>query len=541
LNAGVETAQASPEQSDAMLVAQFRAGAEGAFAELVRRHQIPVFRLLLGMTSDADEAELFCEQVFFEAARRVQDLPAEQSFGSWLLSISRDTVRKAEQKRPKATAPRRVGPRPRDPKALVKQEVRTALTDLSGDERVALILADLEGDSFDDIARTLGTTTDEAERIVHTARSKFEQGLQRTDTTAVEAEKPSDSLLEPGTLLDGRFRIEKLLGKGGMGAVYRAIDTTSGEPVALKTLLPSTERDPALRRRFAREAEVIERLQHPNFVRLIHHGQRDGEPSYVAMELLDGDALNEVLEREARLAPRRALHIVRHLLRGLSYAHERGVIHRDLKPENVMLLERDADRDFAKLLDLGIAKLIGADDARRTRLTGQNEMIGTPLYISPEMLRGEALDGRADLYSLTVLLYEMLAARPPFDATTSTALFAMHLVTPPPTLSAAVPELAVPSLEQLLQAGLAKDPSARIPSAESYARRVEELLTLDWDNLPKISRTVTTLPPAPKKLAAGAALAAGAIADESTKNKPRWPFIVAALVLVVLVVWALRR
>jgi serine/threonine-protein kinase len=261
------------------------------------------------------------------------------------------------------------------------------------------------------------------------------------------------------------------------------------------------------------------------------------------MELLDGAALNQVLEREARLEPRRALRIVQHLLRGLTYAHERGVIHRDLKPENVMLLERDADHDFAKLLDLGIAKLVGADDARRTRLTGQNELIGTPLYISPEMLRGEALDGRADLYSLTVLLYEMLAARPPFDAKTSTALFAMHLVTPPPPLSAAVPDLAVPSLEQLLQAGLAKEPSARIPSAESYARRVEELLRLDWDNLPKISRTATTVPPAPKKRGAGASVERSPIAaaDAAPEARSRWPLVVLGLLLLALVGLALRR
>ncbi len=535
----VQAAEVSPEDGDAALVAQFRAGAEGAFAELVRRHQIPVFRLLLGVTSDADEAELFCEQVFFEAARRLPDMPLQQTFGGWLLSLSRELVRKAEEKRPRATAPRRTGPRPRDPKALVKHEVRTALTDLSGDERVALILADLQGDSLDEIARTLGTTPDEAERIVHTARTKFEQGLERTDAEPV-AEPDSEALLEPGTLLDARFRIESLLGKGGMGAVYRAVDTTTGEPVALKTLLPSTERDPALRRRFAREAEVIERLQHPNFVRLIHHGQREGEPSYVAMELLDGKALNLVLERETRLEPRRALHIVQHLLRGLGYAHERGVVHRDLKPENVMLLEREADHDFAKLLDLGIAKLVGADDARRTRLTGQNELIGTPLYISPEMLRGEALDGRADLYSLTVLLYEMLAARPPFDAKTSTALFAMHLVTPPPPLSAAVPELAVPSLEQLLQAGLAKEPAARSPSAESSARRVEELLALDWETLPKISRTASTLPPATKKRVVAAAERAVA-AEAGPRARLRWLLPAAAALLLVLVGWALRR
>lgn len=535
----------SPEREDAALIAQYRAGADAAFAELVRRHQIPVFRLLLGMTSDADQAELFCEQVFFEAARRIVDVPEGQAIGSWLLGLSREVVRKAEEKRPKtAVAPRRKGPRPRDPKALVKQEVRTALTDLSGDERVALILADLQGDSLDEIASTLGTTPDEAEQIVATARAKFEQGMERSNDDAPQAgERPRDGLLAPGTLLDERFRIESLLGKGGMGAVYRAVDTQTGEAVALKTLLPASENDPALRRRFAREAEVIQRLQHPNFVRLIHYGEREGEPSYVAMELLDGAALNQVLERETRLAPRRALHIVQQMLKGLSYAHEQGVIHRDLKPENVMLLAHDAEPDFPKLLDLGIAKLVGTEDARRTRLTQQNELLGTPLYISPEMLRGEPLDARADLYSLTVVLYEMLASRPPFDAKTSTALFAMHLVSPPPPLSEVAPELSVAPLEQLLQLGLAKDPGARIPSAESYARRIEELLRLDWDNLPKVSRSALTVPPAAKRTRNAPAAAAGAASAVGVEPKrSRWfALAIVAVVLLALAYLVLAR
>jgi len=540
-----EATHFSPEREDGALVAQYRAGADAAFAELVRRHQIPVFRLLLGMTSDADQAELFCEQVFFEAARRIVDLPEAQPIGSWLLGLSREVVRKAEEKRPKATAaaPRRVGPRPRDPKALVKHEVRTALTDLSGDERVALILADLQGDSLDEIASTLGTTPDEAEKIVATARAKFEEGMERSNDASPTDDRPREGLLQPGTLLDQRFRIESLLGKGGMGAVYRAIDTLTGDAVALKTLLPASENDPALRRRFAREAEVIRRLQHPNFVRLIHYGEREGEPSYVAMELLDGDALNQVLERETRLAPRRALHIVQQMLRGLSYAHEQGVIHRDLKPENVMLLAHDAEPDFPKLLDLGIAKLVGTEDARRTRLTQQNELLGTPLYISPEMLRGEPLDARADLYSLTVVLYEMLASRPPFDAKTSTALFAMHLVSPPPPLSEVAPELSVAPLEQLLQLGLAKDPGARIPSAESYARRIEELLRLDWENLPKVSRSAATVPPAARRARnAPAATAASANAVLVKPGRSRRLLLAVALALLLgLAYWLLAR
>jgi serine/threonine protein kinase len=197
-----------------------------------------------------------------------------------------------------------------------------------------------------------------------------------------------------------------------------------------------------------------------------------------------------------------------------------------------MLLEHDAEPDFPKLLDLGIAKLVGTEDARRTRLTQQNELLGTPLYISPEMLRGEPLDARADLYSLTVVLYEMLASRPPFDAKTSTALFAMHLVSPPPPLSEVAPELAVAPLEQLLQLGLAKEPASRIPSAESYARRVEELLRLDWDNLPKVSRIAPTVPPANKR-ARSVVAAAGpnALAPVAEPKRGRWLLLTLAVVV----------
>jgi serine/threonine-protein kinase len=231
--------------------------------------------------------------------------------------------------------------------------------------------------------------------------------------------------------------------------------------------------------------------------------------------------------------------VIRHVLQGLVYAHGQGVIHRDLKPENVMLLHEAADPDFAKLLDLGIAKLTGSEDAHRTRLTQQNELIGTPLYISPEMLRGEPLDARADLYSLTVVLYEMLASRPPFDGKTPTALFAMHLVAPPPPLSETAPELSVPKLEQLLQAGLAKEPAARIPSAETYLRRVDELLALDWDAIPRAARGAPTLPPLRRAKRAAPAI------DERTarpepRATPRWLWVLLLMAALVAAIWLSR-
>ena len=464
------------DASDEQLVAAVRAGSETAFGELVRRHQIAAFRLLLGFVGNGDDAERLCERLFIEAARRIDELPAGDTFQQWLVRLARELVKKHDEQRPKA-APRKKPRVARDAKTLVKHEVQDVLAQLSSDERLSLVLADLEGDSYEAIAQTLGTSADEARTLVASARGKF---IDAMDREAASPAKEAGELSE-GQLVDGRFRIGSVLGKGGMGAVYRATDKETGLTVALKVLLPAAAQDPTLRRRFAREAELIERLQHPSFVRFVHHGQAEGEPAYVVMELLEGRGLDAVIEQAQRLEPLRALHITQKLLQGLRYAHGLGVVHRDMKPENVVLVEQDLDREFPKILDLGIAKLVGAENVAKTGITEKGELFGTPLYISPELLRGEELDGRADLYALTVMLYQMLASRPPFYSTNSMGLFAMHLATPPPTLGSVAPELAVPpALEQLLARGLAKEPRERIASADEYLKVIDELLVHEW-------------------------------------------------------------
>lgn len=481
------------EVGDEKLVADVRAGSETAFGELVRRHQIAVFRLLLGFVGNGDDAERLCERLFVEAARRIDELPPEGTFQEWLVRLTREVVKKDEAQRPSTAV--RSKPRPvRDVKTLVKREVQQVLAQLTSDERLSLVLADLEGDSYEVIAQTLGTSSDEARSLVASARSKFIEAMDQ-DAARKTAEA---SELKQGQVLDTRFRIGDMLGKGGMGAVYRATDERTGRPVALKVLLPAAAQDPTLRRRFAREAELIQRLQHPNFVRFVHHGEAPGEPAYVVMELLEGLGLDALIEQAKRLDPVRALHLTQKLLHGLGYAHGQGVVHRDLKPENVLLVEHETDREFPKILDLGIAKLLGADAVAKTGITERGELFGTPLYISPELLRGDELDGRADLYALTVMLYQMLTSRPPFYSSNSLGVFAMHLATPPPTLASSAPELkAPPALEQLLAKGMAKEPNERISSADEYLRAIDELLLGEWaglplSDLPRVSSSAVT-------------------------------------------------
>jgi len=534
------------EPSDAELVTMYReTGTDVAFSELIRRHQIAIFRLLLTLLADADEAEKLCEQTFFEAARKLDQLADPAGFQPWLASIARALVQKAEAARGKQprkrAAARKIAPAA-DPRGLVKQQVQGVLGELSNDERAALVLADLEGDSFDAIAATLGTTAAGAERLVELARSKFVDALVRRAEDEGARPVPATVVpdVEPGRVLGKRFRIEQRVGEGGMGTVFRATDLKTGQAVALKTLLPEAAKDPALRRRFEREAKILQKVEHPNFVRFLAYGSGSGDPAYVVMELLRGDALSKLLTKESRFVPQRALHITRHVLTGLQHAHGLGIVHRDVKPDNVVIVPADRDPEFAKILDFGIARLAEPDATDNTKLTQKGEIFGTPAYMAPEQVRGDPIDSRVDLYAVSVMLYEMLASRPPFVAKNQNGLFAMHLASAPPQLSELVPnEPQLMPLQKLLDVGLAKQPELRFASAADYLNKIEELIDTDWqsDDAGVAAVPAPVRPngvPIPAGSPPGSPARIGA--NSSLRSKS---FVVAGLVALAIALWLL--
>jgi eukaryotic-like serine/threonine-protein kinase len=282
-----------------------------------------------------------------------------------------------------------------------------------------------------------------------------------------------------GEVIDGRYRVLEFVGQGGMGSVYRAEHVTIRRPVALKVLHHSLAGIPELRSRFEREAFAIGRIDHPNCVNVSDFGSLEDGSLFLVMEFLEGESLGDLLDREQRVAPARALHIIRHVLRGLKHAHGRGIVHRDVKPENVVLIENDGDEDFAKVLDFGIAKLVGRaeTDGGGEKLTQAGIAFGTPTYLSPEQAVGQPADPRADLYSATVMLFEMVAGRPPFYSEDKLELLAMHATRPPPPVSEIAPDLDVaPELEALLRRGLAKQPDDRYASALEYIAAIDAVL-----------------------------------------------------------------
>ena len=285
--------------------------------------------------------------------------------------------------------------------------------------------------------------------------------------------------------MDSRYRITGVLGSGGMGCVYLAEHISIRRPLALKLLHPEVEGIDEVNQRFEREAFAIGRVDHPNCVNVSDFGKLQDGTLYMVLELLDGVLLSDLLDRERRLGWKRTLHIGRHVLSALDYAHDAGIIHRDIKPENVILVDQDDDRDFAKILDFGIAKL--RDDAHPeentgiltndAKLTQHGVTIGTPTYIAPEQAYGQPIDGRADLYALSVMLYEMITGFPPFDADEIGALLRMHVSHPVPPFEELAPQVDVPEeVEKLIMRGLAKQPDDRIPSAKAYIKRIDEIL-----------------------------------------------------------------
>jgi len=278
--------------------------------------------------------------------------------------------------------------------------------------------------------------------------------------------------LAVGEVLDRRYRIVELLAEGGMGQVYRAEHVKLRRPVAIKVLHPEIDAVGNFARRFEREAIAAARLDHPNCVGVSDFGELDDGGCFLVMELVEGTSLDELLDRETRLPAPRAAHIAIHVLRGLEYAHQAGVIHRDIKPGNIVLSERDGDPDFARLVDFGIAKITDADAG--DKLTTKGDVFGSPTYMAPEQALGRTVDRRADIYATGVVLYEMLAGRPPFVGDDKLAVLAQHTSSEPPALGEVCPEAAVPAaLEDAVRRALAKDPDRRFATAAELGAVLE--------------------------------------------------------------------
>ena len=256
--------------------------------------------------------------------------------------------------------------------------------------------------------------------------------------------------------LASRYRVERVLGEGGMATVYLAVDIKHNRKVALKVMRPELAATLGAER-FLREVEIAGRLNHPHILPMHDSGEADGLLYYV-MPFIDGESLRDRIKREGQLPVEEALRLAREVSEALAHAHAQGVIHRDMKPANVLL-----SAGHALVADFGIARAMGGDAITHTGLA-----IGTPQYMSPEQAMGSAVDGRTDVYSVGAVLYEMLAGDPPFGGPNSQAILTRSLTEPPRALTAARPAIS-PAINTLVARALEKDPTARYPDAKAFA------------------------------------------------------------------------
>jgi serine/threonine-protein kinase len=289
-------------------------------------------------------------------------------------------------------------------------------------------------------------------------------GFCPNDGTALE--EPRTLLREPiGNVLADKYRIEGLLKRGGMGAVYRGTHLMLQKTVAIKLIKPELVTSEDTIRRFHREARAASQLDHPNIVTVYDLGQAEDGTLYIAMELVPGTSLKELVKKEGPLQPERALRLAKSIASALALAHRNQIIHRDLKPQNIMVSEDSEGREQPKLLDFGIAKTF---ESEGPALTSTGLVLGTPHYMSPEQAKGTAVDNRSDLYALGIILYEMLVGKVPFDDKSIPAILVKHLNEMPRPLSQLRPGLD-PALEAIVLRCLEKEPANRYQSAEGLS------------------------------------------------------------------------
>lgn len=282
--------------------------------------------------------------------------------------------------------------------------------------------------------------------------------------------QPAESDLV-GMVIADRYRLDARIGSGGMGKVYRATQLNLRRTVAVKLVHAESLGEPAIVARFEREALAVASLQHPRIITIFDFGIAPEIGLYIVTEYLAGRPLSDDLGEQAPMNPWSAIRLARQVCSALQAAHGAGIIHRDLKPDNIFL-ETTPEGPMAKVLDFGIAKMRTGLDADASSLTAGNAIIGTPRYMSPEQIEHLDVDGRADVYALGCVLYEMLTGRPPFPAAKLSALLTHHLIKPARPPSELVPELP-PALDAVVLRALAKHPADRYPSAAEFSQALE--------------------------------------------------------------------
>jgi serine/threonine-protein kinase len=296
---------------------------------------------------------------------------------------------------------------------------------------------------------------------------------------------------QPGDLIADRYELEELVGSGGMSSVFRARDLQLERQVAIKILLERYAGDPEYLERFRREARAVARLSQPNNVTVNDRGDDDGR-QYIVFEHVDGENLKELVVRSGRLPVRRALELALAVADGLAFAHEQGLVHRDVKPQNVLL----SSEGEVKVTDFGIARSIHVDHG----VTQTGTVLGTGEYLAPEQASGKPVSPATDVYSLGVVLWELLTGQVPFTGENFVAVALRHVNDPPPSLRTVRPDVS-PRLDAAVQRALAKDPARRFPSMAAFAHELRICLAEPEGGAEPpaddLAHTLVTRPPAP--------------------------------------------
>ncbi len=295
-------------------------------------------------------------------------------------------------------------------------------------------------------------------------------GTPTQEVQGADALPPADPLL--GRVIDGRYRVEKSIGEGGMGIVYAITHAVLGKRMALKVLRGEMAKDADVVQRFMQEAQSATSIGHPNIIDISDFGRLPDGSVYFVMEFLDGESLSKMISRGGSIPMVTAIHTVRQIASALEAAHARGIVHRDLKPDNIYLVKQGSDDHFVKVLDFGIAKVGGAN----SKLTRTGMIFGTPHYMSPEQAAGQSVDNRTDIYALGVIMYEMFTGKVPFDGETFMGILSKHMFEPPLPPSH-VKGAGLGAIEDVILKSLAKKMDERYQSMGSLVADLDTIAT----------------------------------------------------------------